>query len=83
MKRPIHPAVNFPSCMKQSGKQEKQTMQLKKQNRKVLSPVRSKFLKIESFNPVMKAGIELLCVSTVHNHERATHLTLTTRKAQP
>jgi len=59
-------------------------MQLNKQNRRAAraaSKPRSKFIKLESFNPVMKPGVQIISVSTVHNLERATHLTITTVRA--
>lgn len=51
-------------------------MQLKKLNHKLAYPaplVRAKFVKIESFNPVMKSGYEIAHFTTVHNFGQVAH----------
>lgn len=55
-------------------------MQLNKQNRKAArSEPRHRFVKIESFNPVVKPGTEIASVSTIHNFGQVTHCLVVTQ----
>lgn len=62
------------------GATKTKQMQLKKQNKKLTSPVSSKTVKLENFNPVVKPGYEIVCATLVHNFSGATHVTTDVRR---